>query len=209
MNLSKWFFANWSDVLNSIVEPYVIPYRNQTTSKCEGHVVEIGGGTGANLLFFDKAEKITLIEPDPYMRSILSKRIHNIKKPIDVLPNHGENIPLKSNSVDSVLCTLVLCMVDDVEKVISEAHRILKPGGKLYFYEHIKAKSKSGKIFQLLLDPFWKFATTGCHLRRNTLDVIKNSEFTNIKYNYFNLNVGIPFTIPNISGEAIKKKEKN
>ena len=58
MNLSKWFFANWYDVLNSIVEPYVIPYRNQTTSKCEGHVVEIGGGTGANLLFFDKAEKI-------------------------------------------------------------------------------------------------------------------------------------------------------
>ena len=56
MNLSKWFFANWYDVLNSIVEPYVIPYRKETTSKCEGHVVAIGRGTGANLLFFDKAE---------------------------------------------------------------------------------------------------------------------------------------------------------
>ena len=207
MNISKWFFANWYDVLNSIVEPLVIPYRKQTTSKCEGEVVEIGGGTGANLLFFDHAKKITILEPDKYMRKILEQRIHNIKIPVKIIATIGEDIPVSSNSVDSVLCTLVLCMVDDVEKVINEAHRILKPGGKFYFYEHIKANSKSGTIFQFILDPFWKFATTGCHLRRNTLEHIQNSNFTDIQYDYFNLNVGIPFTIPNIVGEATKKQE--
>lgn len=209
MNISKWFFASWYDILNSIVEPFVIPYRKQTTSKCEGYVVEIGGGTGANLSFFDNAEKITIVEPDKYMRKILHQRIHNVKIPVQIISTTGENMLVESNSVDSVLCTLVLCMVDDVEKVINEAYRILKPGGKFYFYEHIQANSKSGKIFQLILDPFWKFATTGCHLRRNTLEHIKNSEFTDIQYDYFNLKVWIPFTIPNIVGEATKKQELN
>jgi ubiquinone/menaquinone biosynthesis C-methylase UbiE len=204
MSISKWLFAQWYDVLNSIVEPKVIPYRHLTAGKSHGKTLEVGGGTGANLPYFQKTSSLTVVEPDVHMRNKLSQRVNHLNKDISIVKSFGETLPFEDNSFDSVVTTLVLCMVHDVEKVILEIYRVLKPGGNFFFYEHTVAESFSGKLLQQLLDPIWIFATTGCHLKRDILGAIKVSPFTKLEYDIFNLNVGIPITIPNIVGSVAK-----
>ena len=95
-------------------------------------------------------------------------------------------------------------MVEDVEKVVSEIHRVLRPGGNFLFYEHIVAETLPGRLLQHLLDPIWVLATTGCHLKRDILGIIKATPYTKVDHQTFNLNVGLPITIPNLVGSASK-----
>jgi ubiquinone/menaquinone biosynthesis C-methylase UbiE len=204
MNIAKWFFAEWYDILNLLVEDKIIPYRKETATLCYGKVLEIGGGTGANLPYFNKDCQITILEPDKFMRRKLNKKALRQSLNIKVIDDFGENISLKDNSVDSVLCTLVLCMVNDVDKVISEIYRVLKPEGKFYFYEHVIASSGKGIVLQTALNPIWKWVTTGCNLKNNTINHINNHPFKNVEYRQFGMYVRIPISIPNIVGVAIK-----
>tara|TARA_Y100001960_G_C14753543_1_gene869918 strand:- start:522 stop:1136 length:615 start_codon:yes stop_codon:yes gene_type:complete len=204
MSISKWFFAEWYDLLNSVVESKVIPYRQLTAGKSQGDTLEIGSGTGANLPYFVDTKSLTMLEPDTHMAKKLIARVKASGKNVRIVKSSGEHLPFEDNSFDSVVSTLVLCMVEDVEKVVSEIHRVLKPGGKFFFYEHIIAESLPGRLLQNLLDPMWILATTGCHLRRDILATIESIPYTKIDHQNFNLNVGIPITIPNIVGSASK-----
>ena len=89
MSISKWFFAQWYDVLNSIVEPKVIPYRQMTAGKSRGKTLEVGGGTGANLPYFEKSSSLTIVEPDVHMTNKLSKRVDNFTKDITIVKSFG------------------------------------------------------------------------------------------------------------------------
>ena len=204
MSISKWFFAEWYDLLNSVVESKVIPYRQLTAGKSQGDTLEIGSGTGANLPYFVSAKSLTMLDPDIHMMKKLIARVNSSGKDVQIVKSFGENLPFEDNCFDSVVTTLVLCMVEDVEKVISEIYRVLKPGGKFFFYEHIVAESLRGRMLQHLLDPMWKLATTGCHLKRDILGIIEGTPYTEVEHQTFNLNVGIPITIPNIVGSASK-----
>ena len=197
-------FAISYDVLNWLVEDRVIPYRKLTAGMVWGNVLEVGGGTGANLEYFPKNTQLTMLEPDIHMIKKLIARVNSSGKDVQIVKSFGENLPFEDNCFDSVVTTLVLCMVEDVEKVISEIYRVLKPGGKFFFYEHIVAESLRGRMLQHLLDPMWKLATTGCHLKRDILGIIEGTPYTEVEHQTFNLNVGIPITIPNIVGSASK-----
>ena len=201
---SKWFFAEWYDVLNSVVEHKVIPYRIATASQCRGDILEIGAGTGANIDFIMNHHSFTAVEPDPYMRRKLQKSSQSSNIDVNILNSYGEKLDLPDNSFDSVFTTLVLCMVDDVEKVVSEAYRVLKPGGKFYFYEHVVSNRSSGYFVQKILNPIWKFATTGCHLDRDIIHIIKDTPFHCYDIEEFSLKFPIGISIPNIVGYAVK-----
>ena len=144
MVISKWLFANLYNFLDSVVDPKVRPFRILTAGKCHGKVLEIGAGTGANLPFLPDAVEVVVIEPDKFMRSKLIAQSKRLGIDVQVLPSKGENLAFPDDSFDCVFTTLVLCMVDDVEKVLSEVYRVLKPGGQFYFYEHVISKTKLG-----------------------------------------------------------------
>ena len=202
--LSKWLFAEWYDLLNSVVEPKVVPHRKLTAGMCTGSVLEIGAGTGANLEYLNRANKITLSEPDKYMQRKLEPLATTSSKPVELIENSGEYLPFRDNSFDSVLTTLVLCMVQDVDKVTKEAFRVLKPGGRYYFYEHVGAEKFTGRLLQKILDPVWKWGTTGCHLQRDLIKSIKNLPYSKLCLSKFQFSLGIPIVIPNIIGYVEK-----
>ena len=204
INYSKWFFAEWYDILNSVVEHKVIPYRLATATKCTGDILEIGAGTGANIDFIVNADSYTAVEPDIYMRRKLLKQCSGRNFDIDILDCYGENLNIPDNSFDSVFTTLVLCMVDDVEKVVSESYRVLKPGGKFYFYEHVVSTQYFGNFIQKSLNPFWKCATTGCNLNRDIKRIITTSQFSDFDIKEFPLKFPLGVSIPNIVGYAVK-----
>ena len=93
-------------------------------------------------------------------------------------------------------------MVKDLDLVVSEIKRTLRPGGQFLFYEHVVSQRKRVGRLQTLANPFWKFATTGCNLDRDIVSAIRAAGFTDIQLRRFTLSVGLPITIPNIVGVA-------
>ena len=114
----------------------------------------------------------------------------------------GENLPFADASFDTVVTTLVLCMVNDADAVVREARRVLKPGGAFLFYEHVVSPRQSGRWWQDKLNPLWKCLTTGCNLNRDLTASIEDAGFDSVELEAFDLSVGLPITIPNIVGVA-------
>ncbi|MDP6453926.1 MAG: class I SAM-dependent methyltransferase [SAR202 cluster bacterium] len=201
--LSKRLFAAGYDLLNAGVENRVIPYRRLTAGLADGRVLEVGGGTGANLKFYPPGVDLTFVEPNPHMAHRLQRNARQLGMSVNVSPGFGEDLPFDDASFDTAVTTLVLCMVSDVERVVTEIRRVLKPGGRFLFYEHVVSSHSKIKAWQGLLNPFWKFATTGCNLNRDLSGEIELAGFSNVELRRFSLSVGLPITIPNIVGVAI------
>ena len=202
MPLSKRLFAAWYDLLNSGVEGRVVPYRKRTAGYAWGDVLEIGGGTGANLRYYPADAKLTFIEPDAHMIRRLSRHVRSQDRDADIVQQVGESLPFADASFDSVVTTLVLCMVRDPDEVVREVRRVLRPGGAFLFYEHVVSPRSRGRWWQDRLNPLWKFATTGCNLNRDLTASIEGAGFSDIEVEAFDLSVRLPVTIPNIVGIA-------
>ena len=202
MTLSKRLFAAWYDLLNSGVEGRVVPYRKRTAGNAWGDVLEIGGGTGANLPYYPESANITFIEPDTHMVRKLRRNIVRHKRSAAIVQQGGESLPFADASFDTVVTTLVLCMVSDADAVVREARRVLRPGGAFLFYEHVISPRPRGRWWQHRLNPAWKCLTTGCNLNRDLTASIRNAGFTSVELEAFDLSVCLPVTIPNIVGIA-------
>ena len=146
MTLSKRLFAAWYDLLNSGVEGRVVPYRKRTAGIASGDVLEIGGGTGANLPYYLQDANITFVEPDPHMIKRLRRHIRNQGRHAAVVQQVGESLPFADASFDTVVTTLVLCMVRDPDAVVKETRRVLKAGGIFLFYEHVISPRPRGTV---------------------------------------------------------------
>lgn len=202
MSLSQKIFAAWYDVLNSVVEGRLTAYREQTAGRASGRVLEIGGGTGANLAFFPPDIQLTVVEPNPHMAERLRRKASRLGLEVVVFPGVGEDLPFRDASFDTVVTTLMLCMVQDLDLVVREARRVLKPGGAFFFYEHEVSRSRRLRWWQDRLNPVWRFWTTGCNLNRDITAAVVGAGFRSVEVSSFSLSVGLPVTIPNIVGVA-------
>ena len=202
MSLSKRLFAAFYDLLNSSVEGRVVPYRRLTAGLAQGNVLEIGGGTGANLPYYPPNTNVTFLEPDFHMIRRLKRQIQRQGCQASVVQQVGESLPFADASFDTVVTTLVLCMVRDADAVVREARRVLKPGGAFLFYEHVVSPRPRGRWWQRKLNPAWKCLTTGCNLDRDLTASIERAGFSNVEIDAFDLSVRLPVTIPNIVGIA-------
>ena len=202
MSISKWLFATWYDLLNAAVEGRVVPYRKETAGRTWGDVLEIGGGTGANIPYYPADTRLTFIEPDRHMVKKLRRTASKFDRDVEVVQEPGEKLPFADGSFDCVVTTLVLCMVGDHGGVVREARRVLRPGGAFFFYEHVVSPRRRGRWWQNRLNPTWKFLTTGCNLNRDLTATIQNAGFSEVELRSFDLSIGLPVTIPNIVGIA-------
>ena len=202
MSLSQLLFAAGYDLINAAVEGRVAPYRRQTAGKAWGEVLEIGGGTGANLPFYGPDVHLTVAEPNPHMTRRLNGRATRLGREVTVVPDPGEELPFPDASFQAVVTTLVLCMVSDLPRVIAEARRVLRPGGAFLFYEHVASKNGRARRWQSRLNPVWRFATTGCNLDRDIGTAISGAGFVSVEIESFALRLAPLVSIPNILGVA-------
>lgn len=202
MSLSQCLFATWYDLLNSCVESRLIRFREKTAGRAYGEVLEIGGGTGANLRFFPEDSRLTVVEPNPHMATRLLRKAREQERELILVSDFGEALSFPDSSFDTVVTTLVLCMVKDMDGVLSEIRRVIKPGGTFLFYEHVIAQSQHTRVLQNILNPLWKLTTTGCHLNRDILSSISSVGFRKIEVESFHLTFGMFVKLPNILGSA-------
>jgi len=139
----------------------------------EGRVLEIGAGTGWNVVRYPPGTDVTYTEPDPHM----GKRLR--AKGVDVVVASAEALPFADDSFDTVVSTLVLCTVPDVPATLREIRRVLRPGGKLLFLEHVRADpgTKLERWQDRLHGPWHAFAC-GCHCNRDTLSSLAAAGFS-------------------------------
>jgi len=153
--------------------------REKVVPWAKGKVLEIGIGSGLNIPFYDKEEIQQLIGIDP-SEEIWNKNNNNTEElgfDFQFINAFAENIPLDSNSMDSVVITYTLCTIPDTEKALEEIRRILKPRGQLIFCEHGKAPDKAIQKWQNIINPLWKRIGGGCNLQRDIPSIIENNGF--------------------------------
>lgn len=153
--------------------------RRDLFREASGRCLEIGAGTGLNLELWPQAvESLVLTEPDPHMTAQLRKRVASSRRVADVVEAPGERLPFEDSSFDSVALTLVLCTAPDPAAVLSEVARVLRPGGRLLFLEHVRADDPQLARWQDRLHGPWYVFGYGCNCNRSTLATIEASALT-------------------------------
>jgi SAM-dependent methyltransferase len=150
--------------------------RRDLLAQATGHCLEIGAGTGLNLDHWPvTAQRLVLTEPDPFMAAQLRRKIGAAGREAEVVEAPGERLPFPDESFDTAVVTLVLCTVPDPPAVLREVERVLKPGGRLLFLEHVRADDPKLARWQDRLHGPWYLFGNGCHCNRDTLATIHAS----------------------------------
>lgn len=168
-------------------------------------VVEIGPGAGANMRYFEKGTKLIAIEPNIHMHSNLRKSAQKYGIHLEIRAIVGEAIDLPNNSIDFVVCTLVMCTVANPAECMKQIKRVLKPSGIFVFIEHVKAKENTILAwFQNLTFKPWYWFFESCNTKRDTKTLLKSAGFSSLSLEeYYCYSPFIPI-IPQIRGKAIK-----
>ncbi|MGB5284610.1 MAG: class I SAM-dependent methyltransferase [Polyangiales bacterium] len=153
--------------------------RQKIVPLAEGEVLEIGMGSGLNLGFYDpdKVRKVWGLEPSEGMRQLARKNFDGAKLQLEVIDLPGEEIPLDTNSIDTVVVTYTLCTIPDARRALQGMHRVLRPGGKLLFCEHGLAPDEAVQKWQNRINPAWRRLAGGCNVNRDIPQLLKSSGF--------------------------------
>jgi ubiquinone/menaquinone biosynthesis C-methylase UbiE len=199
--LFAWALAHFS----GFYEKKLSDTKRGLFSDISGTIIEIGPGTGTNLSYFSHNVRWIGIEPNPFMDQYLWKRAKALGLQLEIRRGTAEDLPAPDSSADAVVSTLVLCSVGDVAKALSEILRVLKPGGRLVFVEHVAAPRGTWlRRFQSWVKPAWKRLGDGCHPDRETWVALERAGFAKLDYSHFR--VSIPLVGPQIAGIALKSK---
>lgn len=171
-----------------------------------GEVLEIGPGGGVNLPYLPREVRWTGIEPNPHFHPYIRKEAVRLDRPVRLVAGLAEDSGMEAASVDAVVGTLVLCSVDRVEVVLEEILRVLKPGGRFCFLEHVAAPQGSWlRRFQRGLRPLWSSLLDGCRPDAETSVQIARAGFSQWKWEEFQ--APLPVVSPHICGFAEKGRE--
>lgn len=172
-----------------------------------GDVLEVGAGTGANLALYPPGlHRLVVSEPDRHMRRRLAARMaERGGAPMEIVDWVVDRLPVPDESFDAVVATLVLCSVPDLGRAIAEIHRVLKPGGRFVFLEHVAAEQRPRRLrWQRRVEPVWKRIAGNCHLTRRTADAIAAGGFRIEKLTRESMRKAWPLVRPTIRGVAAK-----
>jgi ubiquinone/menaquinone biosynthesis C-methylase UbiE len=178
--------------------------RAELLAGATGRTVELGAGTGVNLdLYPEAVGELVLIEPGPHMAKRLRARVGESARVATVVEAPAERLPFEPASFDTAVATLVLCTVPDPAAAVAELTRVLKPGGKLLFVEHVRSQDPAGAVWQDRLEQPWRFFADGCHCNRDTLATLATSGFVLDEVEHGRLPKAPAIVRPLVRGSAV------
>jgi ubiquinone/menaquinone biosynthesis C-methylase UbiE len=153
-------------------------HRRRMLAGLTGTVIEVGAGHGLNFGHYpDTVTKVVAVEPDHTLRDLAERAAARVPLPVTVVRGHADALPAGNGEFDAAVASLVLCTTPDVDHALTEIRRVLRPGGTLHFYEHVRSpKAFYGRV-QDFVTPIWSGAGGGCHPNRNTVSAIESAGF--------------------------------
>jgi len=199
--LFAWGLANF----NAEYEKAIAPRKQALFAGLQGEVLEIGPGTGVNLPYYLPEIHWIGVEPNPFMHDYLRKEAQKRGLSIDLRRGTAEQLEVADNSMDAVVSTLVLCSVPNLSGTLEEILRVLKPGGRFLFIEHVAAPRGTWlRRLQQGVCPIWKVLADGCHPDRETGTTLEHAGFARVQYEQFAGPIPVPIVKPHIIGVAWK-----
>jgi ubiquinone/menaquinone biosynthesis C-methylase UbiE len=204
VSLKKRLFAATYDRMSASTEEAGLrDRRRELLAQAHGHVLEIGGGTGANLPFYGAAVSTLIVtEPEEAMTRRLERHVNELTRPIELVRASAENLPFEDGSFDFVVSTLVLCSVEDQPRALGELRRVLKPEGQLLFIEHVRSQEDRLARWQDRLN-WLNQLVVNCDCNRPTPDGLRAAGFSIAALTQGELPKVPPFARPLIVGAAI------
>ena len=174
--------------------------RKDTLSDTKGEILEIGFGTGMNLLYYpEHVQRITSIDVNIHVHSKAGKRLKSSAIKVDYYPINAESLPFSDQTFDTVVSTFTLCSINDIYRALSEIVRVLKPNGRFFFAEHGLSPDYQVRKWQHRLNPINKVLSCGCNLNRNIKELVESCSLKILKLDQFYLE-----KIPKIFGYMYK-----
>jgi len=196
------FAALYDRGLKATEEAGLRETRRQVLSQARGRTIDLGAGTGVNAdLFPEGVGELVLAEPDPHMFKRLREKVGG-ESGVELVRAPAERLPFDDDSFDTAVFTLVLCTVPDPPAALAEAARVLKPGGRLLFVEHVRSERTDLARWQDRLEKPWRFLADGCHCNRDTVATIESSPFEIERLERGRLPKSPPLVEPLVHGSA-------
>jgi ubiquinone/menaquinone biosynthesis C-methylase UbiE len=152
--------------------------RRELLAGLSGRVVEVGPGNGINFEHYpETVEELVAAEPERYLRGQAERTARSVAIEIRVVDGTADALPLEDGSVDAVVVAGVLCSVPDQSAALAEFQRVIRPGGELRFYEHVRSRRPAFARYQDAVAIVWPRLMGGCMPNRETLAAIERSGF--------------------------------
>jgi ubiquinone/menaquinone biosynthesis C-methylase UbiE len=178
-------------------------HRRRLLAGLTGQVLEVGAGNGLNFPHYPvTVTEVLAIEPEPYLRHRALTAARQAPVPIRVVDGTAESLPAPGGAVDAVVASLVLCTVTDLDQALAETRRVLGPGGRLRFYEHVRATDPRLARWQDRLERPWGWLVGGCHPNRDTVAAITAAGLRLVQLDRFDLQAMPPLARPHVLGVA-------
>ncbi|MEU0470255.1 class I SAM-dependent methyltransferase [Amycolatopsis sp. NPDC006131] len=153
-------------------------HRDQVLAGLSGRVIEVGAGNGLNFGHYpETVTEVVAVEPEDRLRALAEQAAEQARVPVRVVAGHAGALPAEDGTFDAAVASLVLCSVADVPAALAEIRRVLRPGGELRFFEHVRSANPLLGLLQDALTPLWSRAGGGCHLNRDSAEVIRAAGF--------------------------------
>ena len=202
-------FARYYDRATAKYERAYAERKRALFADLGGTVVEIGPGTGVNLELMPMDLRWIGVEPNAHMHLLLRAKAKAQGREVDLRELSAGALPLGDGEADAVVSTLVLCSVPDVDAVLREIVRVLRPGGRFVFWEHVIAPSgRARRFFQHVMTPPQRVFASDCRANRDLAASIEAAGFASVDVERFEADeksAGVPSWIrPHVCGVATR-----
>jgi SAM-dependent methyltransferase len=151
--------------------------RRENLAGLSGRVLEVGAGTGTNFEFYpDTVTEVIAVEPERRLAVLAQEAAAAVSVPVTVSTDTVEQFSA-GESFDAVVCSLVLCSVDDPGSVVRQLLSVLRPGGELRYLEHVASTGARGRLQKIADATGWPSLAGNCHTHRHTEATIVNAGF--------------------------------
>jgi SAM-dependent methyltransferase len=200
------FNAAFFTVMGGYLDWLMRSRKQRVFTDLPGEIVELGSGVGANFRYLPPGTRVIAVEPNPAMHSRLRARAVRHKIELELHDVVGEQLDLPDASAEMVVSSLVLCTVPDPARVLAEIRRVLRPGGRYAFVEHVGAKGRPvlRRVQRVVRRP-WAWMFEGCSCERDLADLIASAGFASVDIEEYHIHSPIlPFNT-HVAGVATKR----